>query len=310
MAHSVGFLDTCTPLLRIASFCSSGAQKKPRSRRRIVDLHRGESGHGMDIFSIVGLVLAIAGVLGGMVLEGGHPTALLQVTAFLIVIVGSLGATLVATLPSDVPFALKSLKKVFLPAKYDFAGTMEKLLELANLARREGLLALETFTTSGNGDPFLVKCLTLAIDGSSAEAIRETVEVDMHIQEEDDKAGMKFWESWGALAPTIGVLGAVLGLMHVMSVLDQPSMIGPGISVASKLLRTSRSTTSAMGSLLLSTLRQVDLTTPGRRRSSRGALGARARGRKNGRGASERPRESQYSRRQPGEACSESTRGS
>jgi chemotaxis protein MotA len=186
----------------------------------------------MYIFIIIGLVLALGGVLGGMILEGGHPAALLQVTAFLIVIVGSLGATMVATLPSDVPFAIKSLKRIFLPAKYDFHGLMEKLLELANLARREGLLALETYANSGKGDAFLVKCLMLAIDGSSAEAMRETVEVDMHIEEEDQKAGMKFWETWGALAPTVGVLGAVLGLMHVMSVLDQPSKIGPGIAVA------------------------------------------------------------------------------
>lgn len=186
----------------------------------------------MDLLSIVGLILAFIGVIGGMVLEGGHPTALLQVTAFMIVIIGSLGATFVATLPSDVPFAIKALKKVFLPPKYDFQGILDKLLELANLARREGLLALETYANSGQGDPFLVKCLTLAIDGSSAEAIRETIEVDMAIAEEDDKAGLKFWESWGALAPTVGVLGAVLGLMHVMSVLDEPSKIGPGIAVA------------------------------------------------------------------------------
>jgi chemotaxis protein MotA len=186
----------------------------------------------MDIFSILGLVFAFVGVIGGMVLEGGHPGSLLQITAFMIVIVGSLGATMVSTLPSDLPFALKSLKRIFLPGKYDFPGLMEKILELANLARREGLLALETYANSGQGHPFLVRCLTLAIDGSSAEAIRETVEVEMHIQEEDDKAGMKFWETWGALAPTVGVLGAVLGLMHVMSVLQEPAKIGPGIAVA------------------------------------------------------------------------------
>ena len=186
----------------------------------------------MDIFSPIGLVLAFVGVIGGMVLEGGHPQALIQLTAFMIVIIGSLGATMVATLPSDVGNAIASLKRIFLPGKYDFHGLMEKILELANLARREGLLALETYANSGEGDPFLVKCLTLAIDGSSAEAIRETIEIDMHITEEDQKAGMKFWETWGALAPTVGVLGAVLGLMHVMSVLDQPKLIGPGIAVA------------------------------------------------------------------------------
>ncbi|HLQ37142.1 MAG TPA: MotA/TolQ/ExbB proton channel family protein, partial [Planctomycetota bacterium] len=186
----------------------------------------------MDFLSIGGLILALVGIVGGMAVEGGKPGSLVQVTAFMIVILGSLGAVLVATLPADLKFAIKALKKAFLPAKYDFQGLMEKILELANLARREGLLALETYANSGQGDPFLVKCLTLAIDGSSAEAIRETVEVDMQIAEEDDKAGMKFWESWGALAPTVGVLGAVLGLMHVMSVLDKPGEIGPGIAVA------------------------------------------------------------------------------
>lgn len=186
----------------------------------------------MDLFSLLGLVVAFIGVILGMILEGGHPTALLQLTAFLIVIVGSLGATMVATIPADMKHAIASLKKVFLPTRHDFQGMMDKVLELANLARREGLLALETYANSGEGDPFLTKCLTLAIDGSSAEAIRETVEVDMAIAEEDAKAGMKFWETWGALAPTVGVLGAVLGLMHVMSVLDQPALIGPGIAVA------------------------------------------------------------------------------
>jgi len=186
----------------------------------------------MDIFTILGLILALVGVLGGMVLEGGHLSSLVGIPAFMIVVLGSLGATMVATLPSDMGFAIKALKRTVLPGKYDFQGLMEKVIELANLARREGLLALETYANSGQGDPFLVKCLTLAIDGSSAEAIRETVEIDMQIEEEDQKAGMKFWESWGALAPTIGVLGAVLGLMHVMSVLDQPALIGPGIAVA------------------------------------------------------------------------------
>jgi len=186
----------------------------------------------MDIFTPIGLAMAFIGIIGGMILEGGHPSDLLQVTAFLIVIVGSLGATFVATIPSDFKYGIESIKRAFFPPKYDFKGSMDQILELANLARREGLLALESFTQSDKGDPFLIKCLTLAIDGSSAEAIRETVEVEMMIVEEDQKAGMKFWETWGALAPTVGVLGAVLGLMHVMSVLDQPDLIGPGIAVA------------------------------------------------------------------------------
>lgn len=186
----------------------------------------------MDILTVAGIVVAFIGVIGGQILEGGHPTALLQITAFLIVIVGSFGATLVATPMDDFKRAMGALKECFLPPKHDFKAMLDKVLELANLARREGLLALESYTTSGKEDPFLVKCLTLAIDGSDADAIRETVEVDMDISEEDKKAAAKFWETWGALCPTVGVLGAVLGLIHVMENLDNPAAIGPGIAVA------------------------------------------------------------------------------
>ena len=186
----------------------------------------------MDILTVAGLVVAFIGVIGGQILEGGHPTALLQITAFLIVVVGSFGATLVATPMDDFKGAMGALKNAFFPPKHDFKGMLDKVLELANLARREGLLALESFTTSGKEDPFLVKCLTLAIDGSDAHAIRETAEVDMDIAEEDAKAAAKFWETWGALCPTVGVLGAVLGLIHVMENLDNPAAIGPGIAVA------------------------------------------------------------------------------
>lgn len=186
----------------------------------------------MELMTILGLVFAIGGVLGGNMIEGGHTGALMQVTAFMIVIVGSLGATMVATPMPDVISAMKAAKNAFLPPRHDLKAMVDKILELANLARREGLLALEGYTGSGKGDPFLIKCLTLAIDGSSAEAIRETIDVDSMINEEDGKAAAKFWETWGALAPTVGVLGAVLGLMHVMQNLNNPAAIGPGIAVA------------------------------------------------------------------------------
>ncbi len=186
----------------------------------------------MEITTILGLLLAAVGILGGNMLEGGHFGSLIGGPAFMIVVLGSLGAVLVATPMPDTVRALAAMKQLFIAPKHDLRGLVDKILELANLARREGLLALEGYTSDANGDPFLIKCLGLAIDGSSAEAIRDTMDVELMIHEEDGKAAAKFWENWGALAPTVGVLGAVLGLMHVMANLNQPEKIGPGIAVA------------------------------------------------------------------------------
>ncbi len=186
----------------------------------------------MELFTILGLLLGFAGVLGGMVYEGGHIGALVSPPAFLIVMVGSFGAVLVSTRHLEASFIIRAAKAVVFPERLDFRGTVDKILELATLARREGLLALEEYTTGEDGYPFLQQCLMLAIDGSSVEAIRETVEIDMQLKDEDHKAVARFWQCWGTFAPTLGVLGAVLGLIHVMQNLANPGAIGPGIAVA------------------------------------------------------------------------------
>ncbi len=186
----------------------------------------------MDLMTVLGLVIAFVAILAGQAVEGGHLGSLAQSAAFLIVIVGSLGATLVATPMQDFRGAIRALRDVFVPPRHDFRAMLDKILSLATLARREGLLALENYVNDPKEDPFLVRCLVLAIDGSSAEVIRETVETDMAIDEEDRRAAARFWETWGAICPTIGVLGAVIGLIHVMQNLDTPSDIGPGIAVA------------------------------------------------------------------------------
>ena len=186
----------------------------------------------MELFTILGLIVAFAGVIGGMLYEGGHVMALVSPPAFLIVMVGSFGAVIVSSKQSELGLIIRAVKHVFIPPKLDFQRTMDKILELASLARREGLLALEGYTTSEDGDPFLQQCLMLAIDGSSAEAIRDTVELDMHLKHQDANAAAKFWQYWGTFAPTVGVLGAVLGLIHVMQNLHNPAAIGPGIAVA------------------------------------------------------------------------------
>jgi chemotaxis protein MotA len=186
----------------------------------------------MELFTILGLLMAGIGVIGGMLYEGGHLGALVSPPAFLIVMVGSLGAVIVSSSQTELGLIMRAIKEVFIPPKLNFQGTMDKILELASLARREGLLALEGYTTSEDGEPFLQQCLMLAIDGSSAEAIRDTVELDMYLKHQDANATAKFWQSWGTFAPTVGVLGAVLGLIHVMKNLENPAEIGPGIAVA------------------------------------------------------------------------------
>ena len=156
----------------------------------------------MELFTIVGLIVAFVGIIGGMMVEGGHPEALLDPAAFMIVIVGSLGSALVATKQTDIKVLVRAVKELFFMPKYDFQGTMDKILELANLARREGLLALEGYTTSDDGDPFLQSCLTFAIDGSSAEAIKETVEAEIYLREQEAKGIRRGCQS-GSLLPPI-----------------------------------------------------------------------------------------------------------
>ena len=185
-----------------------------------------------DSMTLLGLLIAIGGVIGGFHLDEGHIRSLMSSTAFMIVVVGSFGAVLVATPRDDVARGFRGFFRAMFPPRSDLIGSRDRILELASLARREGLLSLEEFTQRPDSDPFLVKCLTHAIDGTSAEVIRRTVETEMAIDEEDAFAGARFWETWGSLCPTIGVLGAVLGLIHVMQRLASPGQIGDGIATA------------------------------------------------------------------------------
>lgn len=185
-----------------------------------------------DLMTLLGMLIAIGGVAGGFHLDDGHLKSLVSSNAFMIVIVGSFGAVLVATPREDVVRGLRGFVRALVPPRDDLAQTRDRMLELASLARREGLLSLEEFTQRPDADPFLVSCLTHAIDGTSADVIRQTVETEMGIEEEDAHAGARFWETWGSLSPTIGVLGAVLGLIHVMQRLATPDQIGDGIATA------------------------------------------------------------------------------
>jgi len=185
----------------------------------------------MDKISIFGLTLGIAAILVGQVLEGGHVASLLQPTAFLIVIGGTLGAVMLQSPWPVFRAGLRMGRWVFLPPASDPRGLIAQIERWSHVARKEGLLALENQIPQVP-DPFMQKGLQLLVDGAEPERLREVLEVEITAYEEKLKQGAKIWEAAGGYSPTIGILGAVLGLIHVMENLTDPSKLGAGIAVA------------------------------------------------------------------------------
>ena len=185
----------------------------------------------MDILTIAGIVLAIGAVIGGQVLEGGHLGSIMQATAFLIVMGGTIGAVMVNYPMAVFLKALANTKMVFFNVHVDSKAMIAQIVELATLSRRQGLLALEGKLKTMT-DPFLQKGLQLVIDGTEAKSIREILEIEVEQFEESNILSGKVYESLGGYAPTIGILGAVLGLIHVMENLSDPSKLGSGIATA------------------------------------------------------------------------------
>jgi len=185
----------------------------------------------MDLGSIIGLVLGFGLILYGNTKEGGHISSLLQATAFLIVMGGTMGAC-VLQFPLKVTIrSLKSLVTVFLTKKVDAHATIAQIVEFAKRARREGILALERELETLK-DPFFVKSLRMAVDGLEPKQLIDTMEAEQATQEEEHEGPIKFFEACGGYAPTMGILGAVLGLIHVMNNLADPSKLGSGIATA------------------------------------------------------------------------------
>ncbi|MDD9952314.1 MAG: MotA/TolQ/ExbB proton channel family protein [Zetaproteobacteria bacterium] len=185
----------------------------------------------MDITSFVGPIWGITAILVGLVLEGGHISSIIQFTAFLIVLGGTSGSIMVAYPLRDLIGAVKSLGIFFKGQSVTPEDLKVEILELANIARAESVLALEKRQDSIEY-PVLQIAIRLAVDGTEAHIVRETLETGQHIAHEEKEVYTHFWEDCGAIAPTIGILGAVLGLIHVMENLDKPELIGPGIAIA------------------------------------------------------------------------------
>ncbi|MDH5360181.1 MAG: flagellar motor protein [Gammaproteobacteria bacterium] len=185
----------------------------------------------MDILSITGLVLSLGAILIGQQLEGGHLHTLINGPAALIVLGGTLGAGLLQSPMTVFVYAIRQFKWIFIPPTMIPEEAIEKIIEWSNIARREGLLGLEAASESED-DMFARKGLQLLVDGSEPDTIRSILETEVDSKENFELQAAKVWEGMGGYAPTIGIIGAVMGLIHVMGNLSDPSQLGSGIAVA------------------------------------------------------------------------------
>ena len=185
----------------------------------------------MDVLSITGLLLAAVAIILGAVLKGAGIHALVSAAAFMIVVVGTIAAICVQTPMQVMKRAMAMLPWILRPPTHDPMRVIGKIIDWSNISRRQGLLGLERLLVS-EPDPFLQKGLQLVVDGSEPDTIRSTLEFDLHAREASDIRAAKVFEGMGIYSPTLGIIGAVLGLMAVMQNLDDPSKLGHGIAAA------------------------------------------------------------------------------
>ena len=185
----------------------------------------------MDFLSILGLALALCAVLVGAVLKGAGVMALVSAAAFMIVVVGTIAAILVQTPLPVMRRALAIFSWVMRPPARDGSLLIAKIVEWSNTARKQGLLGLEP-VIDREPDPFVKKALQLLVDGSEPDAISNVMNVELHVREHADITAAKVFEGMGVYSPTLGIIGAVLGLMAVMQNLADPTRLGHGIAAA------------------------------------------------------------------------------
>lgn len=185
----------------------------------------------MDMLSILGVIIAFGAILGGNYLEGGHIQSLFNGPAALIVIGGTVAAIMLQTPFIMLKRGLVMLKWVFIPPYVSLEDGIEKVVSWSMRARKEGLLGLEA-AVENEQEPFAEKGLQLLVDGAESDVIRNVLELDLISKERFDLNSAKMYDGMGGYCPTIGIIGAVMGLIHVMSNLADPSSLGSGIATA------------------------------------------------------------------------------
>jgi chemotaxis protein MotA len=185
----------------------------------------------LDPATIGGVLISVGALVGGLLLEGGRLSDVTQLTAGLVVLGGTLGAVMVTTPVRALVRAAQHLRYVFLREDHDESAVVEEILLYASKARKQGLISLERDLDSIE-DPFLRKALSLAVDGTDLRDLREMMELELLAEERRAEAAAKVYESAGGYAPTIGIIGAVMGLIQVMKHLENIEEVGRGIAVA------------------------------------------------------------------------------
>jgi chemotaxis protein MotA len=186
----------------------------------------------MDPVTLIGFVLSMAALLIFMVMEGADPMSLLFLPAIVLVLVATFGAAMSSQTMDDLKKMPAWFKMALMPAKVPPATTqIQTLVTLAEKARKEGLLALEA-QVKNIEDPFLKRGLQMGIDGTDPEELRSVLEAEIAAMKSEDKVAAKFMNAMGGYAPTIGIVGCIVGLMNVMANLNEPSSLGPMIAAA------------------------------------------------------------------------------
>src|SRR5713226_3420971 len=185
----------------------------------------------LDFATIAGMIIGVGGIVGGLILEGGSVREIVAPTALLIVLGGTLGAVLVTTPLGVLRGGLRSMASVFYEKSQDPDSLIDILVDYSSKARRNGIVSLEQVADQAP-DPFLRKALNLAVDGTDLQELRNMMELEIGVAEHHAEAEAKIFESAGGYAPTIGIIGAVLGLIQVMKDLADIEKVGHGIATA------------------------------------------------------------------------------
>ncbi len=185
----------------------------------------------MDILTVIGVIIGFAALIGGNFLEGGSLATLANGPAAIIVFGGTVGAAVLQSPKAVLRRALSMLGWVFRPPAQKLDRGIRDVVRWSRTARKDGLLGLESLSEK-ESDPFARKGLQMLVDGSDPEVIRHVLETDLLVAEQRDLEAARFYESMGGYAPTIGIIGAVMGLIHVMQHLADPAELGPGIAIA------------------------------------------------------------------------------